>query len=114
MVKIYVAGPYSADNVIDVLKNIGRGEDCCTELFLMGYAPWCPWHDKDYVIRAWQKDFTIEMFYEYCLAWLAVSDAMLVIGDWQKSKGTINEIAFADKRGIPVFYDMESLIKEMQ
>ena len=26
MIKVYVAGAYSADNVIDVLKNIGKGE----------------------------------------------------------------------------------------
>jgi len=25
MIKVYVAGAYSANNVVDVLKNIGRG-----------------------------------------------------------------------------------------
>ena len=50
MIKVYVAGPYSADNVIDVLKNIGRGEKMCSQLFQDGFAPFCPWHDKSYVI----------------------------------------------------------------
>ncbi len=27
MIKVYVAGAYSGNNVLDVLKNIGRGEE---------------------------------------------------------------------------------------
>jgi hypothetical protein len=33
MIRVYVAGPYSADNVLDVLKNIGRGQQACARLF---------------------------------------------------------------------------------
>ena len=51
MKRIYVAGRYSADNVLDVLRNIGRGEKMCAKLFKMGYAPYCPWHDKTYVME---------------------------------------------------------------
>jgi hypothetical protein len=39
MIKVYVAGPYSADNVVDVLKNIGAGEHMAGQLFQDGYAP---------------------------------------------------------------------------
>lgn len=32
MIKAYVAGAYSGNNVLDVLKNIGRGEEKRGEL----------------------------------------------------------------------------------
>lgn len=32
MIKVYVAGAYSGNNVLDALKNIGRGEEKRGEL----------------------------------------------------------------------------------
>lgn len=109
MKRIYVAGPYSADNVIDVLKNIGRGHQVCAELFAMGYAPFCPWHDKSFVTDNPDHDFTVEQFYQYSMAWLEVSDGILLIGDWQKSKGTLAEVKRAKEIGLPVFYHIEQI-----
>jgi hypothetical protein len=111
MKRIYVAGPYSADNVIDVLKNIGRGEKVCAELFDMGYAPFCPWHDKSYVMDNPHQRFTVQQFYDYCLSWLSVSDAMYVIGNYRNSIGTLAEIAFAKEHNIPIYYSFQDLIK---
>jgi hypothetical protein len=111
MIRVYVAGPYSADNVIDVLKNIGEGEKACAYLFAMGYAPFCPWHDKTYVMDRPNDKFTVEKFYKYSIAWLEVSDCMLVIKGWKKSRGTLDEIERAKKLKIPIFYDVSSLIK---
>lgn len=110
MKRIYVAGPYSADNVIDVLKNIGRGEKVCAELFRLGYAPFCPWHDKSYVTDNIDYDLNVKLFYDFSMAWLDVSDAMFVIGDFKSSKGTMAEIAHAKNIGIPVYYDWETFL----
>ena len=109
MKRVYVAGSYSANNVLDVLKNIGRGEQICTELFLKGYAPFCPWHDKDYVLRAPDAEFTVKMFYDYSMAWLEVSDIMLVLPNSENSKGTQAEIVRAKELGIPISYNVEDL-----
>lgn len=109
MKKVYVAGVYSANNIIDCLKNIGRGEEFSAKVFMLGYAPFCPWHDKDYVIKNWDKDFTIKMFYDYSMAWLDVSDVVFVIPGWEQSKGTLSEIARANELGIPVVYSFEEL-----
>jgi len=109
MKRIYVAGPYSAGNVLDVLRNIGRGEAVCAELFERGYAPFCPWHDKQYVTSNPNGAYTVEQFYEYSLAWLEVSDAVLLVGDWTTSKGTLAEVARAKEIGIPVFESLSEL-----
>ena len=110
MKRIYVAGPYSANNVIDVLKNIGRGEKMCEHLFALGFAPFCPWHDKSYVIDNPNGHFTVEQFYDYSMAWLEVSDAMLVLPGYGSSKGTLAEIEKAKELNIPIFYQLTELI----
>lgn len=110
MIKVYVAGAYSADNVIDVLKNIGRGQQVCAELFSKGFAPFCPWHDKSYVIDLPYDDFTVEQFYEYSIAWLKVSECMLVLEGYENSKGTLKEIEIAKEMNIPIYYDINFLL----
>lgn len=109
MLRIYVAGPYSANNVIDVLKNIGRGQKACADLFSMGFAPFCPWHDMTFVTDRFDDVFDIQSFYDYSIAWLVVSDAVLLVGEWEKSKGTVKEVNIASKQSIPVFKDILSL-----
>ena len=110
MKRIYVAGPYSADNVLDVLKNIGRGEKVCAELFSLGFAPFCPWHDKSYVTDMPESNFTVKLFYDFSMAWLEVSDAVLLIQGWEESKGTLAEIGRAKELGIPVFVNIKDVI----
>lgn len=110
MKRVYVAGPFSADNVLDVLKNIGRGEKACASLFMKGFAPYCPWHDKTFAMENYDQVLTPAQFYEHGLAWLEVSDAVLVIGDWRKSKGTLAEIARAEELNIPIFGSEDALI----
>jgi len=108
--RIYVAGPYSANNVLDVLRNIGRGEKACAELFSLGYAPFCPWHDKSYVMDRFDDEFTVQQFYDYSMAWLEVSEAILVLPNSENSEGTQNEIKRAKELNIPIFYSIEELI----
>jgi hypothetical protein len=107
--RVYVAGKYSADNVLDVLRNIGRGEKACAHLFDMGFAPFCPWSDKVYVTSNPDGLFTVEQFKNQSMAWLEVSDAVLVLPGYEESKGTLAEIARAKELGIPVFYSVGEL-----
>jgi hypothetical protein len=109
--RVYIAGPYSADNVVDVLKNIGRGESAAAYLFSIGFAPFCPWHDKDFIIKNFYRNFKVNEFYDYSMAWLEVSDAILLIGNWQESKGTLLEIKQARKLNIPIFESEQELIE---
>ena len=110
ILRVYVAGSYSANNVLDILKNIGKGEKVCADLFLTGkYAPFCPWHDKDYVVKNPDKDFTVELFYKYSIKWLEVSEIMLVLPGWETSKGTIAEMEIAARLGIPVVMSVDQL-----
>lgn len=109
-IRVYVAGRYLADNVIDVLKNIGRGEKACAELFKLGFYPFSPWADRSFVTNNPDDVFTVEEFYKYSIAWLEVSDVMLVLPGFKTSGGTMKEIEIAAELGIPVFYTVNGLI----
>lgn len=110
MKRIFVAGPYSADNVIDVLDNIRKGQRACTELLLAGYAPFCPWNDYHFQLMLRDEEsLTVEDYYQYTLAWLPVSDAMLVLPDHERSDGTSKEIQKAKELEIPIYYDVDVL-----
>ena len=114
--RVYVAGLYSSNedgttDVLGVLKNIGRGEKWCADLFMAGFSPFCPWHDKSYVITHFDKDFTVEQFYKFSLDWLEVSDAIFLIPNinYTNSVGVTKEIERARKLGIPIFQTIEGL-----
>lgn len=107
MKRVYVAGAYSADNVLDVLHNIGRVIEESADLLSAGYAPFCPW--LDYQFAMCNRLIPKQSFYEYSIAWLKVSQVVYVLGGWEKSIGTKKEIQLAEKLNIPVAYDLEEL-----
>lgn len=110
MKRIYIAGDYSADNTIKTLQNIGKGEKVAARIFDHGYAPFCPWHDKGYAMELCTRSLPVEKFYRASIAWLEVSDAMLVISGKGNGGGVDKEIEIAEKLGIPVFYSERELI----
>jgi len=110
MKRIYIAGPYSASNVITVLDNIREGMRLATEVFLLGYAPFVPFFDFHFQLMLREgENLTVEDYYKYSIAWLKVSDAMLLVPGWQSSKGTKSEMEIADKMSIPIYYDINKL-----
>jgi len=109
-IRVYVAGAYSADNVLSVLQNIGRGEKACAKLFRLGFAPFCPWHDKSYVIDNPDTNFSVRDFHEHSTAWLEVSDIILVLKKSEYSYGTTMEIERAKRLKIPVCYSIDEVV----
>lgn len=105
MKRVYVAGAYSATSVLEVFDNMRRGMRLAHMVLKCGFAPFVPWFDYQFSLIS---DMTIEEYYEYSLAWLEASDAVVVqpIGA-EDSKGTQAEIARANELGIPVFQEDE-------
>lgn len=105
MKRVYVAGAYSADNALGVLDNMRRGMRLALMVLKAGFAPFVPWFDYHFSLMS---DMTIEEYYNYSMAWLEASDAVIVqpVGA-EQSKGTRAEIARANELGIPVFNEEE-------
>jgi hypothetical protein len=110
--RIYIAGSYSADNVLGLLDNIRKGIRKGCEVMLEGYSPFVPWLDYQMHLSLREgEELSVQDFYDYSMTWLTVSDAVLVLPNSENSYGTQKEIAMAYQSGIPVFYDMESLME---
>ena len=110
MKKVYVAGAMSADNILTMLNNIHDGLKLGSELLKLGFAPFVPHFDIFFKIQN-GVDFDIPMqyYYDYTMQWLKVSDCVLVCPNWENSKGTLAEIAMAEKLCIPVYYNIKEL-----
>jgi hypothetical protein len=110
MKRIFVAGPYSADNVIAMLDNISAGLRMSTRIMLAGGSPFCPFADflMHLVLRDGES-LGVNDYYAHSLEWLEVADAVMVLPGWEASKGTLAELDRARLLGIPVFYDFHSL-----
>ena len=111
MKRVYVAGPYNAPSVLPLLNNIRRGMRACSVLLQRGYAPFCPWLDFHFHLMLREDEsLSIEQYYDYSIAWLLVSDCMLVLPGWETSKGTLQEIEIARTKTIPIHYSINDLL----
>ena len=107
MRRIYVAGAYSADNVINVFENMRKGIELSYEVLKAGFSPFCPWLDYHFSLMG---EVSIEEYYRYSMAWLEVSEAVLVVPGWEDSAGTKKEMVRAHELGIPVYFSLGELI----
>lgn len=109
MKRVYIAGSFSADNVLDVLKNIRIGIRAGTEALLKGYAPFVPWLDNQMSLTLKEDEkITVDEFYKYGLAFLEVCEEIWVLPNSEKSVGTQEEIKLAKKLGLKIKYLGES------
>jgi hypothetical protein len=110
--RVYVAGAYSGTHVLDILENIRKGINLSKDVLLIGHYPFCPWADFlfDLVLKD-KETISMDMYYNYSIAWLEVSDCMLLVTGWENSNGTKNEIVKAHEWNIPVFETIDELME---
>ena len=112
--RIYIAGAYSADNVISILDNIRIGMRAATEVLLLGHSPFCPWLDFHFQLMLRNNEtLTVKQYYKYSMDWLEVSDIVYVCHYSPDSKGTQAEIDKAVELGIPVVGGSLEILKEL-
>lgn len=100
----------SSPDPIKFLDNLRKGMRVSTEVLLSGFAVFSPFIDYSLFFQLRDGEaIPIEMIQSQSLAWLEVSDAILLVPGWENSRGTLKELARATELGIPVFYSLESL-----
>jgi hypothetical protein len=109
MKRIYCAGPYSGGDVLTIFENMRRGMLLATQVRRLGFAPFCPWMDYQYFFMNNGASFSLENCYEYSLAWLKVSDGIILTPDWRASPGAVKEHEYAITKEIEIFYSLADL-----
>lgn len=106
--RIFISGPYSAENEQQRAENAVQAVDCGIELIRKGHFPFVPhlmhWLDKRAVELG--VEFSWQDFMHYDGHWLKQCDAILYLGS---SKGADIEFAAARDLGLEVYYSTEEV-----
>lgn len=110
---MYVAGAMSSSDPIQFLENLRRGMRLSTECLLAGYATFSPFIDYSLFFQLRDgESIPIHTIQQNSIAWLEVSDCLLLVPGWESSKGTAKELARAQELKIPVFYSLAEMIAD--
>lgn len=106
MKRVYVAGPYSKG---DVALNVRNAYEAANRLADSGVAPFVPHHTHFWHLlfpRAYEEWLKLD------LAFLTCCDAVLCLPG--ESRGATAEVREAQTRGIPVFENLDELLRALQ
>ena len=110
--RLYIAGAMSSSNPVEFLENLRNGQRLSTRALLAGHAVFSPFIDFQLFFQTREEEtITADMIKNSSMAWLRVSEAVLLVPGWQDSKGTQAELAEARKLGIPVYKSLSGLKK---
>jgi hypothetical protein len=104
--RIYIAGPYSADTPKGVRQNVLRASRVAQELCARGHIPFCP-HSHSH---GWEADGRLIYgdFMRVALMWLSQCEAVYFIGP---SPGANRELEVAQNLGFPVYRSLDEVPK---
>ena len=108
MLRIYVAGPYSAAERQQVEENVNRAIDAGIEIFRKGHFPYVP-HLTDLVDRRARetgKEMSWSDFMAWDDPWLRACDALLFLAE---SRGANIELEEAERLGMTIFRTMDEI-----
>lgn len=88
---VFIAGPYRADTINDVVENIKIAETYAKKYWQKGYCVICP-HKNTALFDGLCNDLT---WLEGAKELLKRSDIIVFIPGWQNSKGSIAEYELA-------------------
>jgi hypothetical protein len=106
--RIYVAGPYTADDPSLVEKNVEHAIDAGVEVYKKGHIPFIP-HLTHFVDIRTKQTGKVIRYEEYLLwdrSWLDKVDALLYLG---KSRGADMELEYARSKGKMVFTSLDDI-----
>ena len=102
--KVYIVGPYSnADKTIRD-QNIEKAKQAARKVWNSGNYAYCPHLNTGRFEDDPECAVNDSHFVEGHLSFMHDCHCLYVLSDYEKSKGSVGEIAAAIERGMPVFY----------
>ena len=108
MTKVYVAGKLNAD-APNYIKNCHAMITKAERIRRFGFSVYVPC--LDFLSGLVAGDYEYSDYFENNIAWLECADFLFVCPHSEDSTGTQAEIEHAKKKGIPIAYSMDELIK---
>jgi len=99
---VYVAGKYSGKTQDEITENIDAARKVAIQLWESGHVALCPHLNTAHFENDCSCDYHGYLIGD--LALLARCDAILMMGDWEDSRGAMGEHAYAKNHDIPVYY----------
>lgn len=110
MKRIYIAGKLNAD-ACGYVQNIHRMVVWAEKVRRAGFAVFVP--GIDFLNGVILGDWAYLDYFENSQPWLDASDAVFLVPGWETSEGVKREIARADAQGIPVYFNLDALIRDL-
>ena len=104
---VYIAGPYTAENDWERKMNILRAQFVNAEIWKRGFWGLCPHMNTEFFSGICPE----QVFVDGGLVFLRRSDCVILVEGWENSKGTLAEIAEAERVGIPIYHTLEEFDK---
>lgn len=96
---VYIAGRYRGPTAWDVDQNITAAKAVAARVWAAGFVALCPHTNSAHMEGA----ATNEQFLAGTLELLRRCDAVVLVPGWESSRGTLAEVAEANRLGLPVF-----------
>lgn len=97
----YIVGPYRSKTIRGIVENIRTAERYALKYWKSGYAVICP-HKNTALLDGATED---EVWLEGDKELLKRSDLIVVTPNWEKSKGSVQEIRYAKKLGKEIIFE---------
>ncbi len=106
--KIYIAGPYTADTEEQKRTNVDTAIDVALVIFSKGHFPYIPHltHFIDQRAKETGVDLKWEDYIRWDMAWVKICDALLYL---RSSRGTNLELQAAKELGKKIFYSLDEI-----
>ena len=105
MKRIYVAGPYTAENPRLTQINVNKAISIGCKLIRLGYMPFIP-HLGHYIWIHPDGDFDYNFWTEYGIEWMNVCEAFFLV---ESSPGADNELHYAQELELPIYRSIEAV-----
>jgi len=121
MRRIFISGPITPRGrrgdcgghpAVEYIFNIKDMILAANQLARKGWAPFCPGVDFLNFLLSAPDEQLLERIWGIDLAWLEVSDAILMLPGWERSEGSRMEYSRAVELRMPIYLSVDSVPEE--
>lgn len=99
----YVAGPFRAPTLAQIQQNIDKARNVAVELAEAGLMPVCVHTMEGLAMHDIQQADRGQFWVDGTLEVMRRCDAVVLVEGWERSQGTLGEIAEARRLGLPIY-----------